>query len=69
MRRDMTVQTEVALQKIRIVSDLGAHVKAARVRFEKKLDMDTKGQKVGFGYFCLQCERSLSELFHFNSVS
>lgn len=34
----MTVQTEVTLKNIRYVSDLGSHMIAARVGFEKKLD-------------------------------
>lgn len=67
MKCDMAVQTEVALQNIRYLSDLGLHMKAAWVGFEKiRFVLFRCGKRSYLGHFSLQCERSLSQsLFQF----
>ncbi len=67
----MAVQTEVALQNIGYVSDLGPHMKVAWAWFEKnricavqtvirKSDMGhIWAKKSDLGHFSLQCELSL----------
>ncbi len=74
MKCDMAVQTEVALQNSRYVSDLGTHMKVAWAWFEKnricavqtdirKLDMGhIWAKKSDLGHFSLQCELSLYRL-------
>ncbi len=70
MKCDMAVQTEVALQSIGYVSDLGPHIKVAWAWFEKnrmcavqtvirKSDMGhIWPKKSDLGHFSLRCELS-----------
>ncbi len=64
MKCDMAVQTEVALQKIGYVYDLGPHMKVAWAWFQTVIRKSDMGhiwaKKLDLGHFSLQCELSLS---------
>ena len=66
MNSDMTVQTEIVLQKIRPVSYLGPHMKVAKIRIEKIRFhvIFAVHIVVDLGYFPLQSEYSLRDCGH-----